>query len=125
MKKTIITEAAPTAIGIYSQATIANGFLFISGQLGIDPETNVMVGDDFVLQVQQVMRNLQAICLAAGTDLQAAVKLTVYLIDLNQFAVLNEQMAAVLHAPYPARAAIEVSRLPKDGLVEIDAIVTV
>lgn len=122
-KTTIRTDTAPQAIGTYSQAVCVGNLLFISGQIGLHPTTGEMVSDDFVEQTEQVLANLKAVCEAGGGKLQNAVKLTVYLANLEQFALLNEQMALVLQEPYPARAAVEVSKLPKGALVEIDAVV--
>lgn len=118
----VSTDKAPTAIGTYSQAVKHGGFLFISGQIPLDPNTMELVSSDAGEQIQQVFRNLKAIADEAGVDFNKAIKLTVYLTDLGLFALVNEQMAAALKEPYPARAAVEVSRLPKDALVEIDAI---
>ena len=119
----VTTEDAPRAIGTYSQGVKHGGFLFISGQVPFDPTTMKVVSPDPVDQIRQVLKNLKAIADAAGADLNNAVKLTVYLKDLGIFASLNEEMAAVFNKPYPARVAVEVSRLPGDVLVEIDAII--
>lgn len=125
MKKIISTDAAPAAIGTYSQAVQVSGgsTTYISGQVPLDPATMEVVSDDFVAQAHQVFKNLSAICAEAGASLADAVKLTVYLTDLGQFAHLNDVMAEYIEAPYPARAAIEVSALPKGVQIEIDAIV--
>ncbi len=125
MKNIIKTDKAPGAIGTYSQAVVHNGLLFTSGQIAIDPETGEMLGNDFVTQTHQVFKNLMAIAEAAGTDLQKTIKLNVYLQDLNHFTILNNIMGEYLQEPYPARAAVEVARLPKGSLVEIDAIVAI
>lgn len=125
MKKTISTDRAPTAIGTYSQAVKHNGLLYISGQIPLVPTTMELVGPDINQQVNQVFDNLSAIAEAAGTTLNEAVKLTVYLTDLGHFASVNEVMVQQLAQPYPARVALEVSALPRSALVEIDAIVAI
>ncbi len=125
MKKTkdiISTDNAPSAIGTYSQAVVHNGTVYISGQIPLIPATMEMVSDDITEQIQQVFSNLTAICEAAGGNINAVLKFTVYLTDLGHFAAVNEVMNNVLEVPYPARAAIEVSALPKGALVEVDAI---
>ena len=122
MNKTPIhSDAAPAAIGTYSQAVHAGGTLYLSGQIGLDPQTMEMA-DGFEAQAHQVFSNLRAVCAAAGGDLNDAVKLTVYLRDLANFAKLNEIMAGYFAEPYPARSAVGVSQLPKDALIEIDAV---
>lgn len=118
----IQTGAAPAAIGPYSQAIRSDRLVFVSGQIPLDPATMEMVGDDISSQTHQVFKNLTAVAEAAGTDLNAAIKLTIYMTDLGQFATVNEIMAGYLQQPYPARATIEVSALPKGAQVEIDAI---
>lgn len=123
MKKIINTDNAPAAIGTYSQAVVHDNVLYTSGQIPIDPTSGDMIGPDFVQQAHQVFKNLEAVAQAAGTSLQQAIKLTVYLQDLNDFADLNGVMSDYLNEPYPARAAIQVARLPKDSLIEIDAII--
>ncbi len=122
--KAIQTDDAPAAIGTYSQAisTMAVKNVFISGQIPLDPATMALVSDDFADQAHQVFKNLRAVAEAAGGSLADCVKLTVYLTDLGQFPNLNEIMAGYFDAPYPARAAVEVSKLPKDAVIEIDAI---
>lgn len=123
MKKIIETENAPAAIGTYSQAVTYNGLLYTSGQIPIDPETNEMIEEDFHKQTHQVFRNLQSIAIAADTSLQKTLKLNIFVQDLSNFAALNEIMAQYFEQPYPARAAIEVAGLPKDSMVEMDAII--
>ena len=125
MKKTISTDRAPAAIGTYSQAVEHNGLLYISGQIPLVPTTMELVGPDINQQVNQVFDNLSAIAEAAGTTLNEAVKLTVYLTDLGHFASVNEVMVQQLAQPYPARVALEVSALPRSALIEIDAIVAI
>ena len=125
MTKTIIqTPEAPAAIGTYSQAvqTSAATMTFISGQIPLDPNSMTLVSEDFEEQAHRVFINLRAIAEAAGGRLSDCVKLTIYLTDLNQFASVNEVMATYFAEPYPARAAIEVSALPKQAQIEIDAI---
>lgn len=124
MKKEIIsTKNAPLAIGTYSQAVKTGNLLFVSGQIPLHPESMDLVSDDFKAQAEQVFRNLSAICEAADSSLQDIVKLNVYLTDLGQFALFNEVMAEFFVAPYPARAAVEVSALPRGALVEAEAVV--
>ena len=125
MTKTIIqTPEAPAAIGTYSQAvkTPATTMTFISGQIPLDPDSMTLVSDAFEEQAHRVFINLRAIAEAAGGRLSDCVKLTIYLTDLGQFARVNEVMATYFAEPYPARAAIEVSALPKQAQIEIDAI---
>ena len=125
MTKTFIqTPEAPAAIGTYSQAvqTSAATMTFISGQIPLDPDSMTLVSEDFEEQAHRVFINLRAIAEAAGGRLSDCVKLTIYLTDLNRFASVNEVMATYFAEPYPARAAIEVSALPKQAQIEIDAI---
>ena len=125
MTKTIIqTPEAPAAIGTYSQAvqTPAATMTFISGQIPLDPDSMTLVSDAFEEQAHRVFINLRAIAEAAGGRLSDCVKLTIYLTDLGQFAKVNEVMATYFAEPYPARAAIEVSAIPKQAQIEIDAI---
>jgi reactive intermediate/imine deaminase len=121
--KAIHTKNAPSAIGAYSQAVKAGGFMYVSGQIPLAPESMEIVSEDFNVQVKQVLENLKAIIVDSGSKLSDVVKLNVYLKDLADFQSVNDAMSTVFDEPYPARAAVEVSRLPKDVLVEIDAIV--
>lgn len=121
MKTTIHTDHAPKAIGAYSQAISAGNTTYISGQLGIDPATGELA-EGFEAQAEQVFANLSAICIASGGSLADVVKFNVSVVDLANFATLNEVFARHLSAPYPARAAVQVAALPKGGLVEIEAI---
>lgn len=121
MKTTIHADHAPKAIGAYSQAISAGNTTYISGQLGIDPATGELV-EGFEAQAEQVFANLSAICIASGGSLADVVKFNVSVVDLANFATLNEVFARHLSAPYPARAAVQVAALPKGGLVEIEAI---
>jgi len=124
MSKSIIeTPNAPTAIGTYSQAVKSGNLLFISGQIPLDPSTGNMVSIEFEAQAHQVFKNLIAIATEAKTDLSHAIKLGVFLTNLDNFNTLNTVMSQYIKAPYPARAAIEVSALPKKALIEIDAII--
>ncbi|MBR7796702.1 reactive intermediate/imine deaminase [Agaribacter marinus] len=122
MVKAIHTEQAPAALGPYSQAIEAGDFLYVSGQIGIDPVSgNVVNGIEG--QTKQVLENIKAILQEAGTDFSKAVKFTIYLKSMTDFATINEIYGSYLTEPYPARATIEVSKLPKDVLVEMDVIV--
>lgn len=122
-KLTVIhTEAAPKAIGTYSQAIQVNNLVFLSGQIGIAANQSVLVSDDFELQAQQVLKNLEAVCEASGGSLNDIAKITVYLTDLSNFGTLNKLMEKSFAAPYPARATVEVKQLPKQAKIEIDAI---
>lgn len=125
MKKIINTQHAPAAIGTYSQAIVHGNTLYTSGQIPIDPATGNMLPLDFKLQAHQVFKNLAAIAEAAGTTLQQAIKLNVFVQNLENFAELNQIMGEHIKEPYPARAAVQVARLPKDSLIEIDAIIAV
>ncbi len=119
--QSVMTHRAPAAIGPYSQAIMKNNTLFISGQLGIDPNTSTMP-EGFEEQANLVFSNIKAILDAAGMGMTHIVKVTVFLKDMNHFAQLNEIYARNFSAPYPAREAVQVARLPKDGLVEISVI---
>jgi reactive intermediate/imine deaminase len=121
MKQVIHTEAAPKAIGTYSQAVRCGDTIYLAGQIGLDPRTMEMV-PGIEPQIRRVFENLRAVAAAAGGGLDDVVKLTVYLTDLGHFARVNEIMAAYFQAPYPARAAVGVASLPRGALVEIDAI---
>lgn len=122
MSKEIHTENAPAAIGPYSQAIEAGDFIYLSGAIPINPKTNE-IAEGIKNQTVQVMDNLQAILSEANTDFSKVVKFTIYLSSMEDFAVVNEVYGSYLEKPYPARATVEVSRLPKDVLVEIDAVV--
>jgi len=118
----IATPNAPQAIGTYSQAMRAGNTVYLSGQIPLDPATGEMVAGDMEAQVRRVFENLKALAAAAGSDLDHAVRVTVYLTDLQHFALVNRVMAEYFSQPYPARAAIGVAALPKGAAVEIDAI---
>jgi len=122
MKKDISTPNAPAAIGPYSQAIQAGDFLFISGQLPIDPSTGTLDGTDIQTQTQRSIENVISILNAVRLDISAIVKTTVFLSDMNNFSAMNEVYARYFIKPFPARAAVEVARLPKDSLIEIEAI---
>lgn len=125
MKKIIQTENAPAAIGTYSQAVMHNGLLYVSGQIPIDPESGEMLENNIEKQIHQVFKNLSAIAQAAETNLGHVLKLGVFLQDLSHFNHVNQIMAQYFSEPYPARAAIEVAGLPKDAMVEMDAIIAI
>jgi len=123
MSRTIIsTDRAPGAIGPYSQAVRAGDTVYLSGQIPLDPATGELVTGDMEAQVRRVFENLKALAAAADSDLDHAVRVTVYLTDLQHFALVNRVMAEYFSQPYPARAALGVAALPKGAGVEIDAI---
>jgi len=124
-RATINTENAPAAIGTYSQAVKVNNTVYLSGQIPLVPETMVLIDGGIEAQIEQVFKNLTAVCEEAGGSLQDIVKLNIYLTDLANFATVNEVMARNFEQPYPARAAIGISQLPKDALVEMDGIMVV
>lgn len=121
-RKIIQTDDAPAAIGTYSQAVRTGNLVFLSGQIPLDPETMQLVGEDFEARARRVFDNLEAVARAAGGSLDHAVKLTVYLTDLGNFATVNTVMADYFKAPYPARAAVGVASLPKGADVEAEAV---
>ncbi|MBW8191171.1 RidA family protein [Neiella marina] len=126
MSKTVIsTDAAPAAIGTYSQAVNHNGTLYLSGQIPLVPATMELVSDDFEQQTVQVFENLKAVLAAAGGTLNDMVKVQIYLTDLSNFATVNEVMARYFDQPYPARAAIGINQLPRGAQVEIDGVAVV
>ncbi len=120
-RKEIQTKAAPQAIGPYSQAIEAGGFVFVSGQIPIDPATGEVV-EGIEQQTNQVMKNLQAVLEEADLTFANVAKFTIYLASMDDFATVNEEYAAYLSKPYPARATVEVSRLPKDVRIEMDVL---
>ncbi|MCH8253907.1 MAG: RidA family protein [Gemmatimonadetes bacterium] len=120
--KSVVTSNAPKAIGPYSQAVITGNLVFCSGQIPLDPETMEIVGDTITEQTNRVFVNLAGVLEAAGSGLQHVVKTTVYLKDMSEFAAMNEEYARHFGDHRPARAAVEVARLPKDVRIEIDAI---
>lgn len=122
MSKSIITsDNAPKAIGTYSQAVRVGNLVYLSGQIPLNPET-MELEQGFTAQTHRVFKNLQAVCQAAGGDLANIVKLNIYVTDLAHFAELNDIMGTYFSAPYPARAAVQVSALPKGALVEMEAV---
>lgn len=123
MKRSIIiSTAAPAAIGPYSQAVRVADTVYLSGQIPLDPHSGQMVAGDISAQARQVFANLAAVAAAAGGSLQQAVRIGIFLTDLNDFAVVNQVMEAVLQPPYPARATVGVAALPRGARVEADAI---
>lgn len=122
MKEIVSTPQAPAAIGPYSQAVRANGFLFLSGQGAFDAQSGQVVGGDVRTQTERTLKNMEAILHAAGSSLAAVVKTTVFLADMKDFPAMNEIYARSFPQSPPARSTVEVSRLPKDLKVEIDAI---
>ena len=121
MKKVIHSDDAPKAIGTYSQAVLADKFLFISGQIGLEPVTMELV-EGFEEETIQVLKNISSICEEAGCSINDVIKFNVLLTDLSNFQKVNEIMESVLEKPYPARAAYEVSSLPKNSSIEIESI---
>ncbi len=122
MLKPVSTSNAPAAIGPYSQAIVAGGFIYVSGQLPIDPSTGVFVEGGIKEQTRQSLKNIQAILREAGADLDCVVKTTVFLSDIANFAQMNEVYAQFFTAPFPARSAVAVRDLPKGALVEIEVV---
>ena len=126
MSKVIIrTEAAPAAIGTYSQAVKIGTTVYLSGQIPLVPATMQMVSEDFAEQTHQVFKNLTAVCEAAGGTLNNMVKVNIFLTDLGQFATVNQIMSEYFAEPYPARAAVQVSALPRAAQIEIDGVMEV
>lgn len=121
-KEIISTHDGPKAIGPYSQAVKANGFVFVSGQIAIDPVTNTLVSGDVAFQTERVLKNLSGILQAAGSGLDRVVRSTVFLKNMGDFAAMNEIYGRYFTSDPPARSTVEVARLPKDVLVEIDVI---
>jgi 2-iminobutanoate/2-iminopropanoate deaminase len=122
MRDVVSTKDAPQAIGPYSQAIRANGFIFVSGQIAIDPATQQVISADLAGQTDRVLRNLSEILEAAGSGLGKVVRTTVFLKNMGEFTAMNEVYAKYFSSAPPARSTVEVSRLPKDVLVEIDVI---
>jgi 2-iminobutanoate/2-iminopropanoate deaminase len=122
MREAIATDNGPKAIGPYSQAIKANGFVFLSGQIALDPETQRLISGDVAAQTERVLQNLAGILMAAGSSLAQVVKTTVFLKNMSEFAAMNEVYGHYFKEAPPARSTVEVARLPKDVLVEIDVI---
>lgn len=116
------TDAAPQALGPYSQAIKANGFVFVSGQTALDPRTGQMVGQDIKTQTRRVLDNIKAVLHAAGTSLDNVVRCSVFLKDMNDFGPMNEEYGSYFKELPPARTTVQAAKLPRDALVEIDAI---
>ncbi|MBS3743069.1 MAG: RidA family protein [Wenzhouxiangellaceae bacterium] len=124
-KTPIQTDSAPAAIGPYSQAVRSGNTVYLSGQIPLDPDTGDIVEGDFEVRTRRVLANLDAVCRAAGGDLDSIVKLNVYLTDLGRFTAVNAIMAEAFDEPFPARAAVQVSALPKDVDVEMEAVAVI
>lgn len=125
MKTIISTPKAPAAIGPYSQAVLVNGMLFTSGVIPIDPETNTLVEGDVTVQARQAISNLKNLIEASGSSMDKVVKTTVFIKDMNDFGKINDIYKDFFTSDFPARSCVEVARLPKDVLIEIEAIATV
>jgi len=125
MRQVVSTPSAPKAIGPYSQAIRAGNLLFVSGQIPLDPVTGALVGGDIAAQTRRVLENLAAILEAAGSSFKQVAKTTVFLQDMNEFAAMNGVYAEFFPAPAPARATVQVARLPKDVKVEIELVALV
>jgi 2-iminobutanoate/2-iminopropanoate deaminase len=125
MKEVVTTDRGPKPIGPYSQAIKANGFLFLSGQVALDPKTGEMTGSDIRQQTERVLENVKGILEAAASNLHHVVKTTVFLKDMNEFPAMNEVYGRYFIAAPPARSTVQVARLPKDALVEIEVIAAV
>lgn len=121
-KEIIATDQAPAAIGTYSQAVKVDNTVYLSGQIPLVPATMEMVSEEFEAQVVQVFENMSAVCKAAGGSMSDVVKLNIFMTDLSNFATVNEVMSRYFQQPYPARAALEVSALPKGSQVEMDGV---
>lgn len=121
-KEIIATDQAPAAIGTYSQAVKVDNTVYLSGQIPLVPATMEMVSEEFEAQVVQVFENMSAVCKAAGGSMSDIVKLNIFMTDLTNFATVNEVMSRYFNQPYPARAALEVSALPKGSQVEMDGV---
>jgi len=125
MIETVVTDRGPKAIGPYSQAVRANGFLFVSGQIPLDPQTQQLVDGKTSVQTERVLENLKGILESAGSSLERVVKTTIFLADMNDFGAMNEVYSLYFAANPPARSTVEVSKLPRNVRIEIDAIALV
>lgn len=124
-RETVRTEAAPPAIGPYSQAVKAGGFVFVSGQLPLDPGTGQLIGRDIKQQTRRALENVAAILAASGSSLEKVVRCGVFLKDMNDFGPMNEEYTSFFKDQPPARTTVQVAKLPRDALIEIDAIALV
>jgi 2-iminobutanoate/2-iminopropanoate deaminase len=122
MRDVVLTDKGPKPIGPYSQAIRANGFLYVSGQVALDPKTGEFVGTDIRQQTERTLENVKGILEAAGSNMHHVVKTTVFLKDINDFSAMNEVYAKFFTLAPPARSTVQVARLPKDALVEIEVI---
>ncbi len=125
MRDIVTTDRGPKPIGPYSQAVKANGLLYLSGQVALDPKTNEMTGGDIRQQTERVMENIKGILEAAGSNLHHVIKTTVFLKDMNEFPQMNEVYGRYFTAAPPARSTVQVARLPKDALVEIEVVAVI
>ena len=125
MKEVVTSDRGPKPIGPYSQAVKAGGFLFLSGQVALDPKTGEVTGNDIRQQTERVLENVKGILEAAGSNLHHVVKTTVFLKDMNEFPAMNEVYGRYFTAAPPARTTVQVARLPKDALVEIEVVAAV
>ena len=125
MRDVIITDRGPKPIGPYSQAIKSGGFIFVSGQVGLDPKSGEMGGGDIRQQTERTLENVKGILLAAGANLHHVLKTTVFLKDLNDFAAMNEVYGRYFTSAPPARSTVQVARLPKDALVEIEVVAAI
>jgi 2-iminobutanoate/2-iminopropanoate deaminase len=125
MRDIVLTDRGPKPIGPYSQAVRVNGFLFVSGQIAIDPKTGEMAGADVAAQTERTLENVKGILEAAGSNLHHVVKTTVFLKDMNEFTAMNEVYARFFGTAPPARSTVQVARLPKDASVEIEVIAAI
>lgn len=125
VKRAVESADAPKAIGPYSQAIVANGFVFAAGQVGFDQKAGALAEGGIEAQTEQALRNIEAVLKAAGSSLEDVVKTTVFLTDLNDFAKMNEVFAKRFKAPFPARSTVQVVKLPRDAKIEIEAVAVV
>ena len=125
LKRAVETTNAPKAIGPYSQAIVANGFVYTAGQVGADPKTGTLVEGGIEAQTEQVLKNIETVLKAAGSSMDDVVKTTVFLADMNDFGKMNEIYAKRFKAPFPARSTIQAARLPRDAKIEIEAVAVV
>lgn len=122
MKHTVSTDKAPAAIGPYSQAILFGNLVFCAGQIGADPKTNNLIGEDIKIQTEQAFKNLENVLQAAKSSLTKVLKVNVYLKNMTDFSAMNEVYATFFEEPYPARATVEVAKLPKGARIEIECI---